>query len=87
MFKESLHNYDGLTQEFPQWHFTNKINLKCLAARAILKHEVMYKQVLPSDLVTFVELHSYPGLRRRRAIQHKAEMVKRFIEKQKVTNK
>ena len=60
---DGLSASSGLTTVFPQWQFMNSINLKCLAARAILKHGVMYEQALPKPLVAFVKLHLVPELK------------------------
>ena len=47
-----------LSQKFPKWSFN--VNLKCLAARAILKHGVKYKKVVADTEVDFIESHK-PG--------------------------
>ena len=43
-----------LSFKFPEWSMNT--SLKCLAAKAILKHNLPYKK-LPAKLVSFIELH------------------------------
>uniref|UniRef100_A0A8D2LRT8 Fem-1 homolog A n=1 Tax=Varanus komodoensis TaxID=61221 RepID=A0A8D2LRT8_VARKO len=35
----------------------NYVTLQCLAARAVGKHKIPYKRILPNELVAFIELH------------------------------
>ena len=45
-----------LSRKFPRWSFN--VNLKCLAARAILKHGVKYEEKgLPATLIPFIHTH------------------------------
>ena len=37
--------------------FSFNVNLKCLAAKAILKHGVEYENVMPKDLIKFIQSH------------------------------
>ena len=52
-------NVDGeeasryLSQTFPRWSFN--FNLKCLAARAILKHGIRYEKIAPVLMIPFIE--------------------------------
>ena len=48
------------SQRFPQFSFN--FNLKCLAARAIIKHSIRYEKIvgLPADLVKCIDSHK-PG--------------------------
>ena len=53
--KEASHAF---SKYFPQWSFN--FNLKCLAARAVLKHGVKYEHIKNKTLLTFIESHK-PG--------------------------
>ena len=43
------------SQRFPQWSFN--VNLKCLAAKAILKHGVRYEKRAAKVMIPFIESH------------------------------
>ena len=45
----------GFSGKFPRWSFN--FNLKCLAARAIIKHGVEYESVAPKELIPFIQSH------------------------------
>ena len=44
-----------LSHKFPQWSMN--ASLKCLAAKAILRHNLPYKKVVPANLFPFIEVH------------------------------
>ena len=44
-----------LSRACPQWSFN--FNLKCLAAKVILKHDVGYENVVPLDMINFIQSH------------------------------
>ena len=50
-----------LSQNYPKWSFNFK--LKCLAARAILKHGVRYEICMPAKLISFIESHKPVSVR------------------------
>ena len=64
------------SQRFPQFSFN--VNLKCLAARAILQHGIRYEKRVPADLVTFIGLHKprcpYSHLSKTVQIRNKAKL-------------
>ena len=43
------------SQRFPRWSFN--VSLKCLAARALLKHGVRYEMCAPKAVIPFIESH------------------------------
>ena len=43
------------SKRFPQWSFN--FTLKCLAARAILKHGIRYEKYAPKTIIPFIESH------------------------------
>ena len=43
---------------FPQFSFN--VNLQCLAAKAILKHEISYQKSMPTKMISLIESHK-PG--------------------------
>ena len=43
------------SQRFPQWSFN--VSLKCLAAKALLKHGVRYEMCAPKVMIPFIESH------------------------------
>ena len=43
-----------LSVKYQQWSFNS--SLECLAAKAIVRHNVLYKEILPADLVSFIQL-------------------------------
>ena len=58
---EGMDAYSVLSSAFPR--LSSYVNLKCLAANAILKHSATrerYEKVLPSEMITFVEAHKRP---------------------------
>ena len=50
--KEASHAF---SKKFPQWSFN--FNLKCFAARAVLKYRVKYEGVAPKKLIPFIPSH------------------------------
>ena len=58
---EASHAFSRL---FPKWSFN--FNLKCLAARAIIKHGVQYENIAPKTQLAFIESHKRPRLSRKR---------------------
>ena len=54
---EASHAFSRL---FPKWSFN--FNLKCLAARAIIKHGVQYENIAPKTQLAFIKSHKRPRL-------------------------
>ena len=49
---------------FPRWRLNS--SLKCLAAKAILEHELKYETIVPKQMVPFIQSHKqHPILKRR----------------------
>ena len=44
-----------LARAFPRWSFN--VNLKCLAVKAIVKHGVRYEELMPTQMISFIETH------------------------------
>ena len=50
----------GVSRAFPQYSFN--VNLKCLAAKALLENGVKYKSIAPKTVVPFIESHKLRGI-------------------------
>ena len=54
---------DGMTYSLIRWNNWNMldlVNLKCLAARAVMEHEISYVGHIPASLKSFVQMNGEP---------------------------
>ena len=67
-----------LSRHYPRWSFS--INLKCLAAKVILKHGVRYdhEKCVPAQMVAFIETHK-PSIPKEYCFSDVIELIQRMF--------